>query len=54
MLLAARRVAFVLTALPEAGPDYESHALRLLRHTELEAILWANISLKLVTFATIT
>jgi GxxExxY protein len=54
MRLAAPRVAFVLTALPEAGVEYESHARRFLRHTEIKAILWANISLKTVTFTTIT
>jgi len=54
MCLAAPRVAFTLTALPDAHADYESHSRRLLHHTELEAILWANISLKLVTFTVIT
>ena len=53
-LLAAPRVAFVLTALPEADSAFESHTRRFLRHTELDAILWANISLKLVTFTAIT
>ena len=43
MRLAAPRVAFHLTTLPEPDPDYESHARRFVRHTELEAILWANI-----------
>jgi GxxExxY protein len=54
MRLAAPRVAFALTALHEADPDFESHARRLLRHTDLRAILWANISLKMVTFTTIS
>lgn len=54
MLLAAPRVAFAVTALHEADPDFESHVRRLLRHTDLEAILWANISLKMVTFTTIS
>ena len=54
MLLAAPRVAFVLTALHEADPNFESHARRLLRHADLEAMLWANISLKMVTFTTIS
>jgi hypothetical protein len=54
MRLAAPRVAFVLTALPEASAEYESHARRLLRNTELDALLWANIGLKTVTFTTIT
>jgi GxxExxY protein len=54
MRLAAPRVAFALTALPDADADYESHTRRLLRHTELEAVLWANIGLKMVTFTRIT
>lgn len=53
MLLVAPRVAFALTALPEANADFESHTQRLLRHTELEAVLWANIGLKRVTLTTI-
>jgi len=52
--LAAPRVAFSLTVLPTPDPDYESHARRLRRHTELEAILWANISLGVVRFTTVT
>jgi len=51
--LAAPRVAFTLTALPKADADYESHAQRLLRHTRLDALLWANVDLKLVTLTTI-
>jgi hypothetical protein len=54
MRLVAPRVAFVLTALPEAGAEYESHIRRLLHYTELDAILWANMSLKMVTFTAIT
>ena len=53
MRLAAPRVAFTLTALPEAELDFESHLRRLHRHTDLEAILWANIALKKLTFTTI-
>jgi GxxExxY protein len=53
MRLAAPRVAFSLTALPQPDPDYESHARRLLCHTELESILWANISFGMVTFTSI-
>ena len=34
--------------------EYEKHARRLLRHTELDATLRAKIGLKLVTFTTIT
>src|SRR5437773_435853 len=53
MRLAAPRVAFTLTALAEADLNFESHLRRLHRHTDLEAILWANIALKKVTFTTI-
>jgi GxxExxY protein len=51
--LASSRAAFFLTTRPEASAEYESHARRLLRHTDLEAILWANISLKTVTLTAI-
>jgi hypothetical protein len=40
--------------LPEADADYESHTRRLLRYTDLEAVLWANIGIKLVAFTSIT
>ena len=53
MRLAAPRVAFALTSFPEPDADYESHSRRLLRHVDLEAILWANIGLKMVTFTRI-
>ena len=53
MRLVAPRVAFVLTALPEADADFESHTRRLLRNTALDTILWANISLKMVMFTRI-
>ena len=54
MRLVTPGVAFALTALPDSDlPNFESHTFRFLRHTELDAILWANISLKLVTFTVI-
>jgi GxxExxY protein len=53
MRLAAPRAAFMLTALPEADVNFESHLRRLHRHSDLEAILWVNIALKKVTFTTI-
>jgi len=52
--LASPRVAFVVTTLTEGRNEYENHTRRLLRHTDLDAILWANIGLKLVTFTAIT
>jgi GxxExxY protein len=53
MRLASPRVAFALTALPEPHTDYESNVRRMLQYTGLEAMLWANISLKTGTFTTI-
>lgn len=53
MRLVAPNVAFKLTALPGASPSFVVHARRLLKHTSLEAIHWANITQKNVTFATI-
>jgi GxxExxY protein len=54
MRLAAPGVAFTLTAFTEPSAEYESHIRRLLLHSDVEAILWANITIKLVTFTTIT
>jgi hypothetical protein len=51
-LSAARGLHFDRSA--EANANYESHTRRFLRHTELEAVLWANIGLKMVTFTAIT
>ena len=50
MRLAADGVAFKLTTLQEHLEAFEAHALRLLEHTSLDAILWANIGRKTVTF----
>jgi GxxExxY protein len=51
--LAAPHVTYILTALPRAQAAYESSLRRFRRHTDLTAILWANIGLKCVTFATV-
>lgn len=48
---AAPRTAFVLTALTMPAPNFETHARRLLGHTHLEAILWANLGLRCVTLS---
>ncbi|MEK6258897.1 MAG: GxxExxY protein [Planctomycetota bacterium] len=48
--LAGPDVAFHLTALESASKDFESHAQRLLDHTQLKAYLWANVTRKQVTF----
>lgn len=46
-------VALKLTALDDLH-DFESHALRLLAHTDLCKIAWVNIHPKQVTFTTLT
>ncbi|HEY6170567.1 MAG TPA: hypothetical protein VI454_21210, partial [Verrucomicrobiae bacterium] len=51
--LAAPRVAFKLTALTDQLDAFESHARRLFAHTQLEAILWINLTRELVRFATL-
>lgn len=53
MRLLAPGVAFKLTAFPDRLEAFEAHARRLLQHTTLKAIHWANITHKHVTFTTI-
>ena len=53
MRLIAPEVAFRLTAFTERLDAFETHARRLLQHTNLKAILWANITHHQVTFTTI-
>ena len=53
MRLLAPGVAFKLTAFPDRLDDFEAHARRLLQHTALKAVHWANITHKHVTFTTI-
>jgi GxxExxY protein len=53
MRMAAPRTAFVLTGFSNSCDSFETHARRLLRHTDLDAILWSNIGLKYVTFTVI-
>jgi GxxExxY protein len=53
MLLAAPNVAFRLTAFPDREDVFEFHARRLIEHTSIEAILWANIQHRRVTLKTI-
>jgi len=53
MRMATDGVAFKLTTLPENLEGFEAHTRRLLEHTNLEAILWANINRKTVTFKTL-
>ena len=51
--LAAPRTAFFLTALGQSMESFETDARRLLRHADLEAILWADIRLATVTLTTL-
>jgi len=53
MRLLAPGVAFKLTALSDEDNRFESHARRLVQHTTLKAIHWANLTTKCVTFTTI-
>lgn len=46
-------VAFRLTAFTDRMQGFEVHARRLVRHTNLQAIHWANITHQTVTFTTI-
>ncbi|MBK8040627.1 MAG: GxxExxY protein [Verrucomicrobiaceae bacterium] len=53
MRLLAPGVAFRLTAFTERLDAFETHARRLLEHTNLKAIQWANITHRQVIFTTI-
>ena len=49
MRLAAPGVAFVVTAFGAPEPGFERHLRRLLDHTELDAVLWADVGVKKLT-----
>ncbi len=51
--LAAPRTAFFLTALGQSAGSFETDARRLLRHADLDAILWADLRLATVTLTTL-
>jgi len=51
--LLAMDVAFKLTALSSDENNFESHARRLVQHTSLRAIQWANMRHGKITFTTI-
>lgn len=53
MRLVAPEVAFKLTALPDEENNFASHACRLLKHTGLKAIHWANLLTRKISFSTI-
>jgi len=53
MRLLAPEVAFKVTALQDRLDDFERQAIRLLRHTNLNAIQWINITQTSVRFTTV-
>lgn len=53
MRMAAPEIAFRLTSLPDRLDSFAIHAAGFLRHTPLEAILWANITPQSIRFAAI-
>ena len=53
MRLIAPGVAFKITALDHSRANFETHARRMLAHTNLLAIAWINITMKQVSFATL-
>ena len=52
MRLLAPGVAFKVTAFDQELARFETHARRMLAHTDLRAIVWINIGLHHVTFVT--
>jgi GxxExxY protein len=50
MRLATPEVAFKITSFPEREDAFAIHAQKLLRHTPLKAILWANVTNTQVSF----
>ena len=53
MRLVAPNVAFKLTAISDRRDAFITHARRLIQHTTITAIHWANITTNHVTFTTI-
>lgn len=53
MRLVAPNVAFKLTAISDRRDAFLTHARRLIQHTTVAAIHWANITTNHVTFTTI-
>jgi GxxExxY protein len=53
MRLIAPGVAFKITAFDGSAEPFETHARRLLEHTDLLAIAWVNVNMKRVTFTTL-
>jgi len=53
MRVIAPDIAFKITDFPSRLDAFEVHSRRLLKHTSLKAIQWANITHERVDFATI-
>ena len=51
--LAYKVMRTVFSIRDELGRFFEAHALRLLEHTSLNAILWANVGRRIVAFKTL-
>ncbi len=51
--LAAPEVAFKITALSDGLDSFENQTLAMLRHTRIQAILWANLSQNGIRFSII-
>ncbi len=54
MCLLSPRTAWHLSAVRQHQESYETHLVRLLRHTHLERIHWINLDQRIVTFRTLT
>ncbi len=54
MKLAAPDVAFKITALQARLDEFETQARKLIQHTALKAVHWANITQETITFTTLT
>jgi hypothetical protein len=54
MRLVAPGVAFKVTAFQDRLDDFERQAIRLLRHTNLNAIQWINITQTSIRFTTLS
>jgi hypothetical protein len=52
--LAAPRTSLFLTALGKSADRFQRDARRLLRHADLDAILWADLRLAAVTLTTLS
>jgi GxxExxY protein len=50
MRLLSSEVAFKITGFTEGEDSFAAHAQKLLRHTPLKAILWANVTTSQVAF----